>query len=144
MGLNCGIIKHSGNAGILGAVAASLRIDDDLSGRCVPGREDQSDNPGQPSRDHDRPNDQFPAAAKKVDELAQVKSRRLLRVHGIRPWIELLSSSYIRVSSTKRELRDGGRFQEAEHDSEPEDWMADNEVEHAEYDERTRERGQSR
>jgi hypothetical protein len=47
------------------------------------------------------------------------------------------------LSSTKRELGDGGSFQEAEDDPEPEDWMADDEVEHAEYDDGTRERRQS-
>jgi hypothetical protein len=58
--------------------------------------------------------------------------------------MELSWLSYIRVLSTKRELRDGGSFQQAKHDSEPEDWMTDDEVEHAEYDNSARERRQSR
>ena len=40
MGLNCGIIEHPGNAGLPVAVAAPRRIDDDLSDRGIPGRED--------------------------------------------------------------------------------------------------------
>ena len=55
MGLNCGIIKHAGSAGLPGAAAASRRIDDDLSGRGIPGREDQPDDPGQANRDAQPP-----------------------------------------------------------------------------------------
>ena len=80
MGQNSGIIKHAGNAGLRDAAAASRRIDDDLSGRGIPGREDQPDGPGQANRDPNRDDDQLPSAPEKVDELAQVKSRRLLRV----------------------------------------------------------------
>jgi hypothetical protein len=80
MGLNCGIIKHAGDARIPGAAAASRRIDDDLSGPGIPGREDQRDDPDQANRDPNPDDDQLPSAPEKVDELAQVKSRRLLRV----------------------------------------------------------------
>ena len=82
LGLNCGIIKHSSSAGLPAGAAPSQRIDDDLSFRGISRRDDQPDSAGQTNRDEFGRHDQFPPAFEKIDELAQVKLRRLLCAHS--------------------------------------------------------------
>ena len=135
MGLNCGIIKHAGNAGVPSAAAGFRWINDDLQrSRYTGAGRPAGWYPARPTAIPTDRDDQLPSATEKVDEFAKVKSRRLSRVYNFVSVIrfELSWLSYIRVLSTKRELRDGGSFQQTKHDSEPEDWMADDEVEHAE------------
>jgi hypothetical protein len=82
MGLNSRIIKHAGNARLSSATAGFGWINDDGSGRGIPGREAKPEGSGQTNRDPSGCHNQLPSATEKVEELAKVKSRRLPRIYS--------------------------------------------------------------